>query len=152
MSKKIKCLITLLIICIMCITTVYAASFSDIEGHWEKDVMEKMTEKGIIITASYSVDELDSALVVKDVADREFKFYGDSTIVDLDRLENELTETKILFVMVSETEEGYEFEEVELLELSDVRIKKEDRIDTIPAGLTVAKFKTAEIILIIRGL
>lgn len=107
----------------------------------------------ITIKRNYATSELDRAGLVTKVEDRVATLSGDLRI-DLDIFEDEMDDDcKIIIAEVSENKAGeWEFDSWEEVSIKDLKLKKDDRIATDPAGITaVSEYKNVEVLVITRG-
>ena len=107
----------------------------------------------ITIKRHYATSELDRAGIVTKVEDRVATLSGDGRI-DLDIFEDEMDDDcKIIIAEVSENKDGeWEFDSWEEVSIKDLKLKKDDRIATSPAGITsVSDYKNVEVLVITRG-
>ncbi len=110
----------------------------------------------ITIKRNYATSELNKAGLVTKVEDRvaTVSANGQSVVFDLDIFEDEMDDDcKIILAEVSENKDGeWEFDSWEEVSIKDLKLKKDDRIATDPAGLTdVADYKNVEVLVITRG-
>ena len=107
----------------------------------------------ITIKKHYATSELDRAGLVTKVEDRVATLSGDLRI-DLDIFEDEMDDDcKIIVAEVSENKDGeWEFDSWEEVSIKDLKLKKDDRLATSPAGITaVSDYKNVEVLVITRG-
>ena len=107
----------------------------------------------ITIKRHYATSELDRAGIVTKVEDRVATLSGDGRI-DLDIFEDEMDDDcKIIIAEVSENKDGeWEFDSWEEVSIKDLKLKKDDRLATSPAGITaVSDYKNVEVLVITRG-
>ena len=112
----------------------------------------------ITIKRHYATSELNRAGFVTKVEDRVATVSGDGfqseLVFDLDVFEDEMDDDcKIIVAEVSENKDGdYEFDSWEEVSIKDLKLKKDDRLATSPAGITaVSDYKNVEVLVITRG-
>ena len=112
----------------------------------------------ITIKKHYATSELNKAGFVTKVEDRVATVSGDGfqseLVFDLDVFEDEMDDDcKVILAEVSENKDGdYEFDSWEEVSIKDLKLKKDDRLATSPAGIkSKDDYKKVEVLVITRG-
>ena len=121
-------------------------SVKDYEG---TAIIGKKTVSGLEIVKSYASGELAQAGIIEEVENdgRRVTVSGDAEKLNLNKVD--LNKDSKVFMVYFDAEEEV-FDSWKEVDIDTLKLKVNDRIATLPAGLTVATIEDADYILIIR--